>query len=187
MIVISEASSHQTSISKRPKVAASEVPKGDYDRQADEGHHAGLVIGKFAPCPANKNEASYPNTTVPSIAGRNFEPGKEGAVWPSQRWTSIDQKTTGIVKSGSSTRTCHETWRRSVRRDGRGFLGPLAFCDRHVGPPLVRGLHVSFGPFELPNCPDCNASEEHRWPLTQSLRTAIRRPRSAPWRAHPRT
>jgi hypothetical protein len=29
--------------------------KSDYDRQADECHHAGLVVGKFAPCPADKN------------------------------------------------------------------------------------------------------------------------------------
>ena len=29
--------------------------KGDYDRQADEGHHAGLAVGKFAPCPANED------------------------------------------------------------------------------------------------------------------------------------
>ena len=29
--------------------------KGDYDRQADEGHHAGLVVGKFAPCPADED------------------------------------------------------------------------------------------------------------------------------------
>jgi hypothetical protein len=58
MIVISEASSHQTSIAKRPNVAASEVPKRDDDRQADEGHHAGLAFRQFAPCPADENQSA---------------------------------------------------------------------------------------------------------------------------------
>jgi hypothetical protein len=30
-------------------------PEGDYDRQADEGHHAGLAAGKFAPRPADED------------------------------------------------------------------------------------------------------------------------------------
>ena len=51
MIVINDASSHQTSISKRPKVAASDVPKATMIAQADEGHHAGLAVGKFTPMP----------------------------------------------------------------------------------------------------------------------------------------
>jgi hypothetical protein len=29
--------------------------KGDYDRQADEGHHARLAVGKLAPCPAKED------------------------------------------------------------------------------------------------------------------------------------
>ena len=29
-------------------------------------------------------------------------------------------------------------------------VGAGHLADRRVGPPLVRGLHVSFGPFELP-------------------------------------
>ncbi len=28
-------------------------------------------------------------------------------------------------------------------------VGPVHFANRHVGPPVVRGLHVSFSPFEL--------------------------------------
>src|SRR6266567_1690318 len=31
--------------------------KGNCDRQADEGHHAGLMVGKLAPGPTDKNEA----------------------------------------------------------------------------------------------------------------------------------
>ncbi|HEY5177996.1 MAG TPA: hypothetical protein VII95_20765 [Terriglobales bacterium] len=30
-------------------------PKGDYDRQADECHHAGLAVGKFDPCPSDED------------------------------------------------------------------------------------------------------------------------------------
>ena len=29
--------------------------KGDDDRQADEGHHAGLAVGKFSPCPTEEH------------------------------------------------------------------------------------------------------------------------------------
>src|ERR1035441_5901950 len=32
--------------------------KGNYDRQADEGHHSGLAVGEFAPCPAEDDEAA---------------------------------------------------------------------------------------------------------------------------------
>jgi hypothetical protein len=38
-------------------------------------------------------------TTVPRMAGMNFEAGNDGAVYPSQCWTSIDQNTTGIVRA----------------------------------------------------------------------------------------
>jgi hypothetical protein len=38
-------------------------------------------------------------TTVPRTAGTNFEPVKEGAVYRSQCCTSVDQKTTGIVRA----------------------------------------------------------------------------------------
>jgi hypothetical protein len=34
-----------------------------------------------------------------ACAGINFEPGKEGAVYRNQCWTSVDQKTTGIVRA----------------------------------------------------------------------------------------
>src|SRR6266446_2509067 len=37
--------------------------------------------------------------TVPRIGGIQFDPGKEGAVYPSQCWTSLDHKTTGIVRA----------------------------------------------------------------------------------------
>jgi len=36
---------------------------------------------------------------VPRIAGMNLEPGKDGAVYPSQCWTSDDQITVGIVRA----------------------------------------------------------------------------------------
>jgi len=32
--------------------------KGNCDRQADEGHHAGLVFRKLAPRPTDENEAA---------------------------------------------------------------------------------------------------------------------------------
>src|SRR5712692_6877727 len=32
--------------------------KGNCDRQTDEGHHAGLVVGQLAPCPTNENETA---------------------------------------------------------------------------------------------------------------------------------
>src|SRR5579883_2708 len=38
-------------------------------------------------------------TTVPRIGAIHLEPGKEGAVYPSQCWTSVDQKMTGTVKA----------------------------------------------------------------------------------------
>jgi hypothetical protein len=32
--------------------------KSNCDRQADEGHHAGLVVCKLAPCPTNEDETT---------------------------------------------------------------------------------------------------------------------------------
>ncbi len=34
------------------------ISERDDDCQADESHHAGLSIGKFAPCPADKDQAA---------------------------------------------------------------------------------------------------------------------------------
>jgi hypothetical protein len=38
-------------------------------------------------------------TPVPRTAGTNFEPGNNGAMYPNQRCTSLDQNTTGIVRA----------------------------------------------------------------------------------------
>jgi hypothetical protein len=48
---------HQTSSSNRPKVAAKDAAC-NYDRQADQRHHAGLAVGKFALRPADEDQPS---------------------------------------------------------------------------------------------------------------------------------
>jgi hypothetical protein len=42
----------------------------DYDRQADQSHHAGFVVGKFAPCPADEDQPAI-NKDGRSKNGRN--------------------------------------------------------------------------------------------------------------------
>jgi hypothetical protein len=32
--------------------------EGNYDRQADEGHHAGLAFRQLTPCPTDENETA---------------------------------------------------------------------------------------------------------------------------------
>jgi hypothetical protein len=43
---------------EEPECCGERRTKGNCDRQADEGHHAGLVLRKLAPCPADENEAT---------------------------------------------------------------------------------------------------------------------------------
>jgi len=50
-------------------------------------------------CDRNGDNVIGTKTTVPRIGAIKFEPGKEGALYPSQCWTSVDQKTTGIVRA----------------------------------------------------------------------------------------
>src|SRR5580693_6503582 len=50
-----------------------------------------------------------------------------------------------VVSGEERARTCPETWRRSVRRDGRDSRGPPPSCAQHVGRPL--GALV--GPLQL--------------------------------------
>ena len=54
---------------------------------------------QFAPCPTDKNETSVHEDDCSKFCGENFNPGKEGAVYPNQCWTSVDQATTGIVRA----------------------------------------------------------------------------------------
>jgi hypothetical protein len=71
-------------------------------------------------------------TIVPRIAGIEFELGREGPVDPSQCWTSIDQKTTGIVRE-----KLNQNLSRNMAKECPAcrswFPWALAFCDRHVG------------------------------------------------------
>ena len=46
--------------------------KCGYDPQADESHHAGLVIGKFAPCSADENEAAINEDDCSKDGGNKF-------------------------------------------------------------------------------------------------------------------
>src|SRR5712671_725335 len=40
---------------EEPECCCERCPEGDYDRQADESHHAGLAVGKFAPCSTDED------------------------------------------------------------------------------------------------------------------------------------
>src|ERR1700676_474759 len=99
MIVINDASSHQTSISKRPNVAAIEVPKATMIAKLINVIMPGLRSASSPRAPRMNTRPPYPKTMVPRMAGITFEPGEDGAEYPSQCCTSLDQKTTGIVRA----------------------------------------------------------------------------------------
>ena len=98
IIVISDASSHQTSISNKPNVAANEVAKATMMARLISVIIPGFRSANSARAPRIKTRPAYTKTMVPRIAGMNLEPGKEGAVYPSQCWASGDQITVGIVR-----------------------------------------------------------------------------------------
>src|SRR3981189_3165839 len=96
MIVINDASSHQTSISKRPNVAAIDVPKETMIATLINVIMPGLRSAGSPRDPRMNTRPPYPKIMVPRMAGINLEPGKDGAEYPSQGCTSLDPKTTGI-------------------------------------------------------------------------------------------
>jgi len=85
MIVISEASSHQTSISKSPNAAASEVPNATMIARLMRVIMPGFVIRQFALSPADEKPDHHRRRPVFENGRISFEPGNEGAVYPNQR------------------------------------------------------------------------------------------------------
>src|ERR1700730_5317691 len=73
-------------------------------------------------------------TSAQRPAGISFEPGKEGAVYPSQCWTSLDQITTGIVSAKLSqnlSRNIATEWPRvSPTSFGKTLIYPLYLMQR---------------------------------------------------------
>jgi hypothetical protein len=61
---------------KEAECCGERCPEGDYDRQADEGHHAGRAVGKFAPRPADKNETSIPEYDHSKYCGYESRTGE---------------------------------------------------------------------------------------------------------------
>src|SRR5260370_27199520 len=88
-------------------------------------------------------------TTVPRIGAIQVDPGKEGALYRSQCWTSVDQKTTGSVRA-KLNQNLSRNIATECPRDGRDSRELPTSCDRHVGRPLVHGVGVSGVPFLTP-------------------------------------
>src|SRR5260370_12368957 len=93
-------------------------------------------------------------TTVPRIGAIQVDPGKEGALYPSQCWTSVDQKTTGSVRA-KLNQNLSRNIATDCPRDGRDSRDLPPSCDRHLDRPLVQGVGVSVVP-SLP--PTSNAT-----------------------------
>ena len=97
--MISVASSHQMSMAKRPSVAAREVTKATVIAKLIRVIIPGWRSASSPRAPRRKTRPPYRKTIEPRIAGTSADPGKAGAVYPSQCWTSRDQTTTGIVRA----------------------------------------------------------------------------------------
>ena len=57
-------------------------PKCGCDSQADESHHAWLVIGKFAPCSPDENEAATNEDECSEDGWNKFRAGERGCRVP---------------------------------------------------------------------------------------------------------
>src|ERR1700738_1951960 len=95
MIVINDASSHQTSISKRPNVAAIEVPNATMIAKLINVIMPGLRSASSPRDPRMNTRPPYPKIMVPRMAGVNLEPGKDGAEYPRQCCTHVEHKPEG--------------------------------------------------------------------------------------------
>src|SRR5713101_9823276 len=56
--------------------------KGDHDRQADESHHAGLAVGKFAPSPTDEDRSAIKKDDCSKDGGDKLRAGKNGRCVP---------------------------------------------------------------------------------------------------------
>src|SRR5260370_25727371 len=77
---------------------------------------------------------------VPRIAEMNLEPGKDGAVYPSQCWTSGDQTTRGDCEGEAQP----EFVRKYVHGMTRVAVAALVVVRHFVTIPRFGGLFVTF-------------------------------------------
>src|SRR5258705_12615086 len=122
MIVINDASSHQTSISKRPNVAAIEVPKATMIAKLINVIMPGLRSASSPRDPRMNTRPPYPKIMVPRMAGGNLETGKKGGENSQQGWTLLDQKTTGIRKGENNQKFFQKI---AHQLSGSAALSPL--------------------------------------------------------------
>src|SRR5260370_23225683 len=97
MIVINGAGPHDTSTTKRPNVAAIDVPKATMIAKLINVIMPGWRSASSPRDPRMNTRPPYPKIMVPRMAGEKVQSREDGGEYARQRCTTLEQKTSALV------------------------------------------------------------------------------------------